>query len=202
MDPIEYYTTTIIKAFKTLAPFLAFLVGGYLIFVKGPFLLLRRSLREQKTKLQEEVHLDLKEDKYSVGDYLEFQRNLKLMNGQDSKERVQKAQVKGQTKKEDQKTDHSKHEHKKSDEKKAEEKKTGARRSESASSHPQTPEEVFSFQSGEKFNQTELKKRYHQLLKENHPDRVASMGPDFKKLAEKKTKEINKAFEALKKKAS
>jgi DnaJ like chaperone protein len=47
-----------------------------------------------------------------------------------------------------------------------------------------------------------LKKRYFELLKQNHPDRVASMGPDFKKLAENNTKEINKAFETLKKKAA
>jgi DnaJ like chaperone protein len=50
--------------------------------------------------------------------------------------------------------------------------------------------------------QSDLKKRYFELLKQNHPDRVASMGHDFKKLAEKNTKEINKAYEKLKKKAS
>lgn len=197
MDPIEYYTTTIVTALKTLAPFLAFLVGGYFIFIKGPFLLLRKSFKEQKTKLEDEASSHLKEDKYSVGDYLEFQRKLKLMNEQDSKDKNQQAQTKGQTKKENQNTDQTKHQ-----QKNTEEKKTGPHRSGPTSSPLQGPEEIFSFQPGEKFTLGELKKRYFQLLKENHPDRVASMGPDFKKLAEKNTKEINKAFEELKKKAS
>lgn len=64
------------------------------------------------------------------------------------------------------------------------------------------PEEVFNFKTGESFTQAELKKRYFNKLKENHPDRVASMGEDFKKLAEKNTKEINLAYDKLKKKAS
>lgn len=62
-----------------------------------------------------------------------------------------------------------------------------------------TPEEILGFKPGEAFTQIELKKRYFELLKQNHPDRVASMGDDFKKLAEKNTKDINKAYEKLKK---
>jgi membrane protein involved in colicin uptake len=63
-------------------------------------------------------------------------------------------------------------------------------------------EEVFEIRAGEILTKSELKKRYFELLKMNHPDKVASLGSDFKILAEKKTKAINSAYEELKKKAS
>jgi hypothetical protein len=63
-------------------------------------------------------------------------------------------------------------------------------------------EEIFEIPAGQILNQMELKKRYFELLKQNHPDKVASLGNDFKVLAEKKTKAINSAYEELKKKAS
>jgi hypothetical protein len=63
-------------------------------------------------------------------------------------------------------------------------------------------EEIFEIPAGQILNQKELKKRYFELLKQNHPDKVASLGNDFKVLAEKKTKAINSAYEELKKKAS
>ena len=65
-----------------------------------------------------------------------------------------------------------------------------------------TPEEIFNIKGGQVFSESELKKRYFELLKQNHPDRVASMGEDFKKLAEKNTKDINDAYEKLKRKDS
>lgn len=45
---------------------------------------------------------------------------------------------------------------------------------------------------------SEIKKAYVQRLKEYHPDRVADMGPEIKKLAEEKTFEILKAFNEAK----
>jgi hypothetical protein len=66
-----------------------------------------------------------------------------------------------------------------------------------------TPSEIlFDLKPGQILNKKVLKKRYYDLLKENHPDKVDSLGSDFKTLAEKKTKEINSAYEELKKKAS
>ena len=66
-----------------------------------------------------------------------------------------------------------------------------------------TPSELlFDLKPGQILNKKFLKKRYHDLLKENHPDKVDMLGSDFKTLAEKKTKEINSAYEELKKKAS
>jgi hypothetical protein len=63
-------------------------------------------------------------------------------------------------------------------------------------------EEIFEIPAGQVLNQKELKKRYFELLKQNHPDKVASLGNDFKVLSERKTKAINSAYEELKKKAS
>lgn len=66
-----------------------------------------------------------------------------------------------------------------------------------------TPSEIlFDLKPGQILNKKVLKKRYHDLLKENHPDKVDSLGTSLKTQAEKKTKEINSAYEELKKKAS
>lgn len=46
---------------------------------------------------------------------------------------------------------------------------------------------------------SEVKKAYVLRLKEYHPDRVADMGPEIRKLAEQKTVEIMKAFQELQK---
>lgn len=43
----------------------------------------------------------------------------------------------------------------------------------------------------------ELKAAYRRKLKEYHPDRVADMGAEIQMLAERKTKEINSAYEQL-----
>jgi uncharacterized membrane-anchored protein YhcB (DUF1043 family) len=202
MDPVNYYITTLTNAFKNIAPILGFIVVGYFIFVKGPFLFLKKSLSDQKKKFEEENKDIAKVEKYTVDDYKEFQRKLKLMNNEEVS--TQKVLPDSRIKKETS-------EQKKAEHKKTEQKKTGQQRKEepkkdrstkSPEPHTHSPEEVFNFRPGESFSQSELKKRYFELLKQNHPDRVASMGSDFKKLAEKNTKDINKAFEALKKRAS
>lgn len=43
----------------------------------------------------------------------------------------------------------------------------------------------------------EVKSAYLQKIKEYHPDKVASLGDELKKLAEKKTLEINLAYQFL-----
>ncbi|EKD26575.1 MAG: Heat shock protein DnaJ-like protein [uncultured bacterium] len=45
----------------------------------------------------------------------------------------------------------------------------------------------------------EIKKKYRELCKEYHPDKVTHLGDDFKSVAQKKMVEINNAYEALKK---
>ena len=45
----------------------------------------------------------------------------------------------------------------------------------------------------------EIKKRYRELSKENHPDLVAHLGEEFKAVAEERMVKINQAYEQLKK---
>lgn len=165
MEVLSYYVTTIGNAFKNLAPYFAFIVGGYFIFVKMPFLFFRKSMDQQKVKAAEEEKKQA--PKYSIEDYEAF------------KSRVNK----------------------KTEEKKKEEPKQ--ERKQEKKPHVEKPRETFQgFRPEDKISKEALKKRYFELLKENHPDRVATMGPEFKKLAEKNTKEINDAYEKLKKKAA
>lgn len=56
---------------------------------------------------------------------------------------------------------------------------------------------IFQLKESEAFTQEELKKRYRDLLKMNHPDKVASLSDEFKELAHLKTKEINDAYDLL-----
>ena len=44
----------------------------------------------------------------------------------------------------------------------------------------------------------EIKKAYQALIQKYHPDRVADMGPELRDVAEARTKEINAAYEELK----
>ena len=63
-------------------------------------------------------------------------------------------------------------------------------------------EAVFDLKPGETITKGELKKRYYELLKGCHPDKVAALDPEFKKLADKRTKDINMAYEKLKSRAA
>lgn len=50
-----------------------------------------------------------------------------------------------------------------------------------------SPEGIFNIKNGESLTQEELKKRYRDLLKVHHPDKVAAEGTQVRKLADKKT---------------
>lgn len=63
-------------------------------------------------------------------------------------------------------------------------------------------ENLFNFQTGQNFSQAELKKRYRELLKANHPDMVTGSDMEAKKIAERKTQQIISAYEQLKYRAS
>ena len=185
MEMVNYYITTLGNAFTKLLPIFIFLVGGYFIFIKMPFLFFRKSLDNQK-KQEDQGNKEVAAKDYTVEDYLEFQRKMKLMSGE-----VPKIES-GSAKKEEKKTEQKKT--------KTEEKRERVQRS----SPPQqvSPEKIFGLQDNQTITKAELKKRYFELLKQNHPDRVASMGAEFKKLAEKNTKDINSAYEKLKNKAA
>ena len=44
----------------------------------------------------------------------------------------------------------------------------------------------------------EIKTAYQKLVQQYHPDRVTDMGPELREVAEARTKEINAAYEELK----
>jgi DnaJ-domain-containing protein 1 len=124
-----------------------------------------------------------------ISDELEEEkRNIKLLNGKTKKPEARPNQTENQEKKQFKGEDASSKKHDAP-------KKPIPPRS-------QSPEAFFNFGPDDKFTSRELKKRYFELLQKNHPDRVASMSEEFKKLAEKNTKDINKAYDQLKKKAS
>lgn len=195
----EYYITTITAAVYKIGPIVLFALGGYLIFVKLPFLFLKNSMTEQKKKLEGEQDKDLVVSKknYSVDDYNRFVRQMKQINekGQEKESPHLKIASPQSNSNQEKKTENKKQESK-------QESKKEEPKSSSKSGQESSPESIFNYKSGEKFTKEELKKRYHELLRQNHPDRVASMGADFKKLAEQNTKDINKAYEKLKSKAS
>lgn len=201
MEP-NYYVTTIINSAKTLGPIAIFLVGGYFIFIKMPFLFLKKSMDTQKKKLQEENKgLEVTGEKYSVEDYKEFQRKMKLMNAKSDvpKLKALDSQEKPKTERRQEPRAEKKAEPKQ-EQKRTEQKKEEVKKPAPAST--QTPEEILGLKPNEPITKADLKKRYFELLKQNHPDRVASMGEDFKKLAEKNTKEINRAYDKLKNRAA
>lgn len=150
---------------------------------------------QQKKKIDE--NNSLSSEKYTLENYKDFQKTMKLMNGD--------AKSDGPNSKMNSASDKQKYESR-NQQQNFNKGNSKDKRQESPKrpqvNESQTPEEIFSLKPGELITQSDLKKRYFELLKQNHPDRVASMGHDFKKLAEKNTKEINKAFEQLKKKAS
>jgi hypothetical protein len=54
---------------------------------------------------------------------------------------------------------------------------------------------VFSLETTVTFDQIRL--AYREIVKAYHPDRVAHLGPELRRLAESKTKEINSAYQVL-----
>ncbi|WPU66872.1 J domain-containing protein [Peredibacter starrii] len=191
MDPVQYYTTTLINAATKLGPILAFLIGGYFIFFKLPFLFLLRNMNITKKEFDNQPPSDLLPKDYSVKNYEDFQRRMKLLKTPEPKKEEPK-------KKEQPKQERPKQESTKQERPKQEQKRPEAPPKRPAPS--KTPEEILNLKPG--FTKAELKKNYYDLLRQNHPDKVASMGADFKKLADQNTKEINQAYEKLKNKAA
>jgi len=66
-----------------------------------------------------------------------------------------------------------------------------------ASIHTKTASEVLGVRDSA--SATEISAAYYKLAQMYHPDKVASLGPEFRTLAESKMKEINAAYELLKK---
>ncbi|MDA8164216.1 MAG: J domain-containing protein [Desulfobacteraceae bacterium] len=59
------------------------------------------------------------------------------------------------------------------------------------------PYRVLGVEPGADFDR--IKAAYRQLSQQYHPDKVAHLGEEFRKVAEEKMKEINQAYQTLKK---
>jgi DnaJ-domain-containing protein 1 len=176
------------KAGTKIVPVVISLVVGYFVFIKLPFLFFRQTLKDVRKMHPEEDNLP------------KFPEEAKVMRLEDKirrdAEELKKEQAKA--KKEEPKKEERRKEERKQEAKQERKQEPPKKPAPAASSAP-SAESVFNLRPGEKLTKEELKARYHELLKQSHPDRVASMGPEFKKLAEKKTKELNDAYEKLKK---
>lgn len=191
----QYVITTFMKAGSKILPVVVSIVVGYFVFIKLPFWFFRNTLRDVRKMHPEEDN------------FPKFPEEPKVMRLEDKIRRdaeelkKQKEKFQQQNQKAEQKKEQPNGAHRRREQKKEEPKREPPRQRPAAEAVP-SPESVFEILPGQKLSQGDLKSRYHELLKQSHPDRVASMGPEFKKLAEKKTKEINDAYAKLKKKAS
>jgi len=74
---------------------------------------------------------------------------------------------------------------------------SGAGASQRGPSIPKTPHEILDVSPGA--SQEEIKAAFKQLAGKYHPDKVEHLGDEFKALAEEKFKQIQEAYQTLKK---
>lgn len=188
MEVVTYYINTLSAAGGKLLPVGVFLLVGYFLFIKLPFYFMKKVTVENKAN-------DNAQAEYKKDSAVEFkappvQDKIKLEHSSNSNYQEKLNQAREEKEKQQKRREQETKNQKKQEEpKKAAPKHTPA-------------EEIFEIPAGQVLNKADLKKRYFELLKMNHPDKVASLGNDFKILAEKKTKAINSAYDELKKKAS
>jgi hypothetical protein len=176
MDPVaNYYINTLTTALGKIGPLVAFIVVGYFIFFKLPFLFFLRNMKKSKEELgiPKEVVPQRTKEGHSIQEYEKFvQRKKRIEAPREKEERKENLRLEA----------------------------PGTR------SRPRDEDErareLFELKVGEVFSKEELRKKYRDLLKANHPDKVASLSPEFRALADKRTKDINSAYERLLKRAA
>ena len=183
MEIVNYYIKTLTAAGGKLLPVGVFLLVGYFLFIKLPFYFMVKVNKENKPK--EEGLKDVAVE-HKTAESEKVKIKVEQNNYQEKLNQAREEKEKQQKRREEE----IKHKKKTEGPKKA------------APPRNTPAEEIFEIPVGHVLNKSELKKRYFELLKMNHPDKVASLGNDFKVLAEKKTKAINSAYDELKKKAS
>lgn len=196
MEPLQYFSTTLHNAFGNLLPLFGYALFGYFVCIKLPFYLLLK-IKKENTQ-PEEVKSEV--SRAEPIDFRLLQKKVRLEQEAHQGKIHQKADEAKSEKKKEQREEPRQEKKQEKREEKKEEKSSGPEK-------PKKPqlslaEEIFDLRPGQVLTKGELKKKYHDLLKKNHPDKVDSLGADFKTLAEKKTKEINQAYQKLKSKAS
>ena len=186
MDP-NYYATTLTNAAMKLGPTLIYLVVGFFLFIKLPFWIMSKVVRNNRSPFDLGSNSQLKLEEYDAF--------IKRINDQTvaPKSHGAKRETNEQQFRSDQRA-------------KEKPKSTQEPKKPSPKAPPPprlTPEEIlFDLAPGQLIKKGELKRKYHELLMTHHPDKVASLAPEFKRMAEIKTKEINSAYTRLKKKAA
>ncbi|MFC1935682.1 DnaJ family molecular chaperone [Chloroflexota bacterium] len=73
-------------------------------------------------------------------------------------------------------------------------------RASTASRQARSPYEVLQVRHGA--SREEITAAYRRLVRQYHPDKVANLAPEFREVAERRMKEINAAYEQLKRRTS
>jgi len=68
------------------------------------------------------------------------------------------------------------------------------------SAQTKSPHEILGIRPGA--SRSEITAKYRELVRQYHPDKVANLGPELRELAEQRMKEINAAYDYLKRYAS
>jgi DnaJ-domain-containing protein 1 len=200
MDVANYYITTLTNAFGNLLPIGGFLLLGYFLFLRLPLNVMVKIMKENRSDV---TPVEISAESANEGPELlgagraqaEAEEKEKLRREREQHERLKYQEARRARDQARQERTHSKSKQDDNKSRKEEVKAEGVRK--------QSAEEaLFEMRAGQRFTKKELKQKYHELLKMNHPDKVASMGPDFKVMAEKKTKAINSAYEKLKTRAA
>ena len=76
----------------------------------------------------------------------------------------------------------------------------GGRATGSQYGYVRSPYEVLGVRRGA--SKDEIVSRYRELVRQYHPDKVTHMAPEFREVAERRMKEINAAYDALKRYAA
>ncbi len=188
---MTYYTTTLGTAFSKIGPVILFIVVGYVAFIKLPFLFYFKVVTSQKeASLQ-----DPGTQAFGPKDTDLFLEGQKKPEPAQEKARPQQRASEESARRRKPAAEETQS-HRKEEQKKREEPRKEARKPDPS------PESLFDLRPGQAYSKKELKKKYHDLLKANHPDKVASLGGDLRTLAEKRTKDINMAYEKLRNRAS
>lgn len=178
MQMLEYYAKTLSTAGGKIGSLIAFLIMGYFIFFKLPLLFFVRNMKKSKEELgikNEEPAATPPQKAYSVEDYERFRNRKKRMDALPANEKAAP--------------------------KKEEPLRLGDGTKKTEERSKDFAENIFELRQGATISKEELKKKYHELLRQNHPDKVASLSPEFRALADKRTKDINDAYNKLLKRA-
>ena len=76
----------------------------------------------------------------------------------------------------------------------------GGQETSSRNGYVRSPYEVLGVRRGA--SKDEIVSRYRELVRQYHPDKVTHMAPEFREVAERRMKEINAAYNALKRYAA